>query len=67
MISVKKIPVERRWIEDSVRRVKWAPSRKYTDAEDADGDVPERATDMERAKEKEDGAIPKGQSSSSSG
>ena len=39
--SIKRIPFEKRWSEDSVLWVKWAPWHKYRGAEDADGDVPE--------------------------
>ena len=38
--SVKRLPLETRWSEDSVRWVRWAPWHRYKDAEDADGDVP---------------------------
>ena len=38
--TVRRIPVEKRWSKDSLRRVKWAPWHRYTDAEGADGDVP---------------------------
>ena len=39
--SVKRIPEENRWGEDNLSWVKWAPWRKYRDAVDADGDLPE--------------------------
>ena len=39
--AVRRIPAEKRWGEDCVNWVKWAPWRRYKDAEDADGDVPE--------------------------
>ena len=39
--SVKRIPLEERWSRDCVNWIKWAPWRRYKDAEDADGDLPE--------------------------
>ena len=39
--SVRRLPVERRWSEDCVGWVKWAPWNEYKDAENADGEVPE--------------------------
>ena len=39
--SVKRIPEENRWGEDNLSWVKWAPWRRYRDAVDADGDLPE--------------------------
>ena len=53
MRSVRRIPVERRWSEDCVSWVKWAPWNKYKDAGDADGDVPEGVPVEERKTEGE--------------
>ena len=39
--SIKRIPIEKRWGEDCVNWVQWAPWNRYKDAEDADGDIPE--------------------------
>ena len=39
--SVKRIPVEQRWGEDCVNWIRWAPWRRYKDAVEADGDLPE--------------------------
>ena len=39
--SVKRIPIEQRWGEDNVNWIQWAPWRRYKDAVEADGDLPE--------------------------
>ena len=39
--SVRRIPIEERWSEDSVKWVKNVPWHLYKDQEDADGDIPE--------------------------
>ena len=39
--SVRRLPEERRWGEDNLNWVKWAPWRRYKDAVEADGDLPE--------------------------
>eukprot|EP00973_Karenia_brevis_P078738 10928487-Karenia_brevis.AAC.1 len=44
------MPIDLRWLIDSVKWVKLAPWRKYKDAEDADGDLPEGVSDEEREK-----------------
>jgi len=39
--TVERIPLERRWGEDNVNWIQWAPWRKYKDVVEADGDLPE--------------------------
>ena len=39
--AVKRIPKEKRWTQDSLRWVQWAPWNRYKDCGEADGDVPE--------------------------
>ena len=39
--SAKRIPIEQGWGEDNVNWVQWAPWRRYKDAVEADGDLPE--------------------------
>ena len=39
--SIRRIPVEHRWGEDCLGWAQWAPWGRYTNAEDADGDLPE--------------------------
>eukprot|EP00973_Karenia_brevis_P061036 8487532-Karenia_brevis.AAC.1 len=39
--TIRRIDVSKRWSLDSSSRVVRAPWRRYRDAEDADGDVPE--------------------------
>ena len=39
--SVKRLPEEKIWGEDNLNWVKWAPWRRYKNAVDADGDLPE--------------------------
>jgi hypothetical protein len=39
--SIKRVPIERRLGEDNINMVKWAPWRRYKDAVEADGDLPE--------------------------
>ena len=46
--SVKRLPVERRWSEDSLKWVQWCPWRRYKDAPDGEGDVPEGVPEEER-------------------
>ena len=46
--SVRRIPVEKRWSEDNIKWVKWAPWHRYKGAEDADGEVPEGVAPEER-------------------
>ena len=48
--SVRRIPVEKRWCEDCVDWIRWAPWHRYKDARDADGDVPEGVPAEERIK-----------------
>ena len=48
--SVKRIPTEKRWDQDNLKMVKWAPWHRYRDAEDADGDIPEGVLEEESAK-----------------
>jgi hypothetical protein len=49
--TVRRIPMERRWSEDCVKWVKWAPWHRYKDAPDADGDLPEGVPAEERRSE----------------
>ena len=49
--SARRIPVEKRWSEDCVAWVKWAPWNRYKDARDADGDVPEGVPVEEKIEE----------------
>ena len=51
--SVRKLPKEQRWGEDTLNWVKWAPWRKYKDAIDADGDLPEGVPVEERSSPEE--------------
>ena len=46
--SVRRVPFEKRWGEDNVNWVHWAPWHKYKDDEGADGDVPEGVPVEER-------------------
>ena len=39
--TVKRIAKENRWGEQNVNMVRWAPWRRYKDAVEADGDLPE--------------------------
>ena len=39
--SIRRIPVEHRWGEDCLGWAQWAPLGRYTNSEDADGDLPE--------------------------
>ena len=39
--SARRVPLEQRWGEDNVNWVCWAPWRRYKDAPDGDGEVPE--------------------------
>jgi hypothetical protein len=48
--SIRRIPLERRWGEDCVNWVQWAPWHKYKDDEGADGDVPEGVPVEEQVK-----------------
>ena len=47
--SVKRIPFEKRWGEDCVSWVNWAPWNRYKDAVDVDGEIPEGITVDARA------------------
>ena len=57
--SVKRIPEENRWGEDNLNWVKWAPWRRYKDAVDADGDLPEGvpAEELKRNADKPGGLV----------
>ena len=46
--SARRIPFEKRWGEDCVNWVVWAPWRMYKNAEDEDGDLPEGVPAEER-------------------
>eukprot|EP00973_Karenia_brevis_P086323 11971233-Karenia_brevis.AAC.1 len=48
--TVRRIDPNKRWSIDSLSWVVWAPWRRYRDAEDADGDVPEGVRDEDRKK-----------------
>ena len=39
--SARRIRADKRWSEDCVNWVQWAPWHRYTDAADVDGEVPE--------------------------
>ena len=39
--AVKRLPSEKRWGEDSVNWVTWAPWNRYKDHEERDGDLPD--------------------------
>ena len=39
--SARRVRVDKRWSEDCVNWVKWAPWHRYKDPEDLDGEVPE--------------------------
>ena len=41
--SVRRIAVQDRWTQDSVKWVKYVPWNRYKDQQDADGDIPEEA------------------------
>ena len=43
--------MEQRWSRDCLTWVRWAPWRRYKDAEDADGDLPEGVEIAEEVKE----------------
>ena len=49
--------MEKRWSEDCVNWVKWVPWRRYKDAWDADGELPEGAPVEERASGSSDGNL----------
>ena len=57
--SAKRIPEGNRWSGDSLSWVKWAPWRRYKDAVDADGDLPEGvpAEDLKRNEDKPGGLV----------
>ena len=57
--SVKRIPEANRWSVDSLSWVKWAPWRRYKDAVDADGDLPEGvpAEEIKRSEDKPGGLV----------
>jgi hypothetical protein len=55
--SVKRIPIEQRWGEDNVNWVQWAPWRRYKDAVEADGDLPEGVPVEERMGAQDKGII----------
>ena len=42
--SVRRIPVEQRWTQDSLSWIQGVPWRRYKDALDGDGDLPEGLT-----------------------
>eukprot|EP00973_Karenia_brevis_P044490 6162986-Karenia_brevis.AAC.1 len=46
--TIRRIDPGKRWGIDSLRWVVWAPWRRYRDAEDADGDLPEGVKDEDR-------------------
>ena len=46
--SVSRLPEEHRWGGDNLNWVKWAPWRRYKDAVEADGDLPEGVPAEER-------------------
>ena len=54
--SVRRIPLEKRWGDDCVDWIKWAPWNRYKDSGDADGDVPEGVPVEERSETKGSGA-----------
>ena len=39
--SARRVPLDQRWGEDNVNWVCWAPWRRYKDAPDGDGEVPD--------------------------
>ena len=39
--SVRRVPFKKRWGQDCIDWVKWAPLRMYKDEEEGDGEVPE--------------------------
>eukprot|EP00973_Karenia_brevis_P082994 11507027-Karenia_brevis.AAC.1 len=39
---------EEKWSEENLKRVKWAPWKRYEGDEEADGEVPEGVKDEER-------------------
>ena len=47
--SVRRLPIERRWSEDCISWVKWAPWHMYRGCEDADGELPEGVPAEERS------------------
>ena len=49
--SVRRLPVEKRWTEECVDWVKWAPWNRYKDARDADGDLPDGVPVEEKKQE----------------
>ena len=53
--SVKRIAEDNRWGEDNLSWVKWAPWRRYKDAVDADGDLPEGVPADEIKREEDKG------------
>ena len=53
--SIKRLPVERRWGEDSVNWVTWAPWNRYKDHEERDGDLPEGVQVEEKRENTEKG------------
>ena len=49
--SVRRIAVQDRWTQDSVKWVEYVPWNRYKDQQDADGDIPEEAADDELEEE----------------
>ena len=48
--SARRLRMDKRWSEDCVNWVQWAPWHRYKDADDVDGEVPE-GVDAEEVKE----------------
>ena len=55
--SVERIPVQQRWGEDCVNWVQFAPWRRYKDAVEADGDLPEGGPVEERVEAQNRGTV----------
>ena len=53
--SVKRLPKEKRWGEDSVNWVTWAPWNRYKDHGEHDGDLPEGVPAEEKRENTEKG------------
>eukprot|EP00973_Karenia_brevis_P054911 7634731-Karenia_brevis.AAC.1 len=48
--SVRRLPVQRRWSDDTLEWTGWVPLHEYKDAREAYGDIPEGVTVEERGR-----------------
>eukprot|EP00973_Karenia_brevis_P084727 11756744-Karenia_brevis.AAC.1 len=51
--SLRRLVRQKKWGEDNLKLVTWAPWKRHEGDEEADGDVPDGVTDEERKKERD--------------